>query len=103
VRLGAPVPADLEAVVLRCLAKNPADRFADAAALGTALRGCIEGPRWGQAEASAWWAEHGARLRARRDERRTERAGSKPMPFEAGTQVAVDAHGRAGRSPTALM
>jgi hypothetical protein len=25
------------------------------------------------------------------------------MPFEAGTQVAVDAHGRAGRSPTALM
>ena len=89
-RLGAPVPADLEAVVLRCLAKSKADRFADAASLGMALRGCIEGPRWGQAEARAWWAEHGARLRARRDERRAERAENKPTPFEAGTQVAID-------------
>ena len=90
VRLGAPVPPDLEAVVLRCLAKSPTDRFADAASLGRALRGCVEGPRWGQAEASAWWAGHGARLRARRDERRAERAENKPTPFEAGTQVAID-------------
>jgi len=89
----------LEAVVLRCLAKRPAERFADAATLGEALRDCTEGPRWDQAEARAWWAEHGARLRARRDERRVDRAGSKPTPFEAGTQVAVDARGRAGRSP----
>jgi serine/threonine-protein kinase len=99
VRLGQPVPAALEAVVLRCLAKRPAERFADAATLGEALRDCTEGPRWDQAEARAWWAEHGARLRARRDERRVDRAGSKPTPFEAGTQVAVDARGRAGRSP----
>jgi serine/threonine-protein kinase len=96
IRLGRPVPADLEAVVLRCLAKSPADRFADAAALGKALHACIEGQRWGQDEARAWWGEHGAGLRARRDERRAERAGSKPTPFEAGTQVAIDVHGRAG-------
>jgi eukaryotic-like serine/threonine-protein kinase len=95
-RLGRPVPADLEAVVLRCLAKSPTDRFADAATLGRALRGCIEGQRWGQDEARAWWSEHGAGLRARRDERRAERARSKPTPFEAGTQVAIDVHGRAG-------
>jgi serine/threonine-protein kinase len=102
VRLGAPVPADLEAVVLRCLAKSAADRFPNAATLGEALRDCTEGPRWGQVEARAWWREHGTRLRTRRDERRTERARSKPTPFEAGTQVAVDAHGRAGRSPAAF-
>jgi serine/threonine-protein kinase len=95
-RLGRPVPADLEAVVLCCLAKSPADRFADAAAVGKALHACIEGQRWGQDEARAWWGEHGARLRARRDERRAERAGSRPTPFEAGTQVAIDVHGRAG-------
>jgi hypothetical protein len=96
VRLGGPIPAALEAVVLRCLAKNPADRFPDAATLGDALRDCTEGPGWRQVEARAWWGEHGGRLRARRDERRAERAGSKPTPFEAGTQVAVDVHGRAG-------
>jgi serine/threonine protein kinase len=96
VRLGAPIPAALEAVVLRCLAKSPGDRFPDAATLGEALHNCTEGRPWGQVEARAWWAEHGARLRTRRDERRTERAGSKPTPFEAGTQVAVDVHGRAG-------
>jgi serine/threonine-protein kinase len=95
-RLGRPVPADLEAVVLRCLAKSPADRFADAAAVGKALHACIEGQRWGQDEARAWWGEHGARLRARRDERRAERTGSRLTPFEAGTQVAIDVHGRAG-------
>jgi serine/threonine-protein kinase len=96
VRLGRPVHAGLEAVVLRCLAKSPDDRFADAAALGKALRGCIEGSPWGQDEARAWWAEHGGRLRARRDQRRAERAGSKPTPFEAGTQVTIEVHGRAG-------
>jgi serine/threonine-protein kinase len=95
VRLGAGVPVELEAIVLRCLAKRPADRFNDAAALREALRGCVEGAPWNQSTARAWWAEHGARLRARRDARRAERMGSKPTPFEAGTTVAIDAQSRA--------
>jgi serine/threonine-protein kinase len=99
VRLGGPVPGDLEEVVLRCLAKSPTDRFADAATLGEALRGCMEAPRWSQVDARAWWAEHGAGLRTRRDAQRAERADSKPTPFAVGTQVAVDVRRRVGASP----
>ena len=34
---GAPLPVELEAIVLRCLEKNPDERFDDAAQLGAAL------------------------------------------------------------------
>lgn len=39
-RLGRPVPPDLEAVVARALAKNPADRYAEAGAFADALEAC---------------------------------------------------------------
>jgi serine/threonine-protein kinase len=49
------VPADLEAVVLRCLAKAPADRFPDVASLDAALGACASAGQWSPAEAAAWW------------------------------------------------
>jgi serine/threonine-protein kinase len=49
------VPADLEAVALRCLAKNPADRFQDAASLESALVECQRSGTWTTQEAEAWW------------------------------------------------
>jgi len=52
------VPADLEAVVLRCLAKEPAGRFADADALDRALAGCACAGWWTAEDAAAWWRHH---------------------------------------------
>ena len=39
-RLRPEIPADLDAIVLRCLAKKPGDRYADVGELERALRGC---------------------------------------------------------------
>jgi serine/threonine-protein kinase len=50
------VPADLEQVVLRCLAKKPADRYPSVKALGEALAGCAAAAEWGANRAEAWWA-----------------------------------------------
>jgi serine/threonine-protein kinase len=49
------VPADLEAVVLRCLAKVPADRFPDVASLDAALGACGSAGQWSPADGAAWW------------------------------------------------
>src|SRR5207302_9910030 len=48
------VPADLQAVVMRCLAKQPADRFASVRELEKALAACAVGP-WTADDAAAWW------------------------------------------------
>jgi serine/threonine-protein kinase len=52
------VPADLEAVLLRSLAKEPADRHPGVAALRDALLSCRDAGRWTQADAAHWWSEH---------------------------------------------
>lgn len=54
------VPADLEAVILRCLAKAPGERFASADDLSLALEQCAAAGDWTQSVATRWWAEHGA-------------------------------------------
>jgi len=49
------VPRDLEAVVLRCLAKAPRDRYEDVDALDRALAGCVTSHDWTALAAEAWW------------------------------------------------
>ena len=57
-RTKLPIPADLEAVIMRCLAKQPADRFADATELAAALSACQDAGGWTQVDARAWWRAH---------------------------------------------
>jgi serine/threonine-protein kinase len=58
-RLGSAVPADLEALVLRCLAKSPADRYPTAAELERALAACADAGEWSADRARAWWQLRG--------------------------------------------
>jgi serine/threonine protein kinase len=58
VRLGKPVSAGLETLILQCLAKAPADRPKDAADLLQRLEACVVQGTWTASDASAWWATH---------------------------------------------
>lgn len=51
------LPADLEAVILRCLQKRPEDRYADVRAVATALAACGCAADWDEARAERWWLE----------------------------------------------
>ncbi len=51
----ADIPADLEAVVLRCLAKNPQDRYPNTTSLARALDACADAPNWSPEHAALWW------------------------------------------------
>ncbi len=53
----AGIPEDLERVVLRCLAKAPVDRFADAESVERALAACACAADWDQSRASRWWRD----------------------------------------------
>jgi serine/threonine-protein kinase len=52
------VPADLEQITLRCLAKRPEERFQDAGSLEQALSECAAAGQWTQSHAARWWGEH---------------------------------------------
>jgi len=46
--------------VLRCLAKDPDERFADAAALERALADCACAGDWNWDRAAQWWRDVGS-------------------------------------------
>jgi serine/threonine-protein kinase len=86
-RLGVRLPESLEEIVLTCLAKDRRDRPASASAVRELLLSCDDVGIWTERDARAWWAAHGAEVRAWR------RAPTPPVSATART-LAVDVSGR---------
>jgi serine/threonine-protein kinase len=86
VRTGAYVPDDLERIILRCLAKKPAERYENARALQHALDQCVERTPWDSDLASQWWVAF--------------KAGSPPpsQSLDGQQTIAVDITKRAARA-----
>ena len=57
-RIGNPIPAELEQVVLSCLAKRPEQRPASAAELSSRLAACPVSEPWTAERAQEWWDKH---------------------------------------------
>jgi len=55
------VPHDLEAIIMRCLNKAPADRYQTAQAFIEDLDRCEAATDWNRNLAGHWWAQHGQR------------------------------------------
>jgi eukaryotic-like serine/threonine-protein kinase len=51
------LPADLERVVLLCLAKKPEERYRSVKLLGEALAACTAAADWDAEKADRWWAD----------------------------------------------
>lgn len=60
---GEALPEELEALVLELLAKDPAERPQDAAAVAARLDAMDCTDDWTEADAAAWWERHGPALR----------------------------------------
>jgi serine/threonine-protein kinase len=54
---GAKMPAELERIILQCLAKKPTDRPASAAALAKLLAEVPSSGDWSEDEAARWWRD----------------------------------------------
>jgi serine/threonine protein kinase len=93
-RLGKALPADLEAIVLRCLAKDRDARPASAAILRTSLLACADPGLYDLAAARAWW-------QAYRSSQKNRAISADPV-HDAGSPPATMAIDLGGRSTEAL-
>jgi serine/threonine-protein kinase len=54
---GGTIPADVEAVIRRCLEKDPSHRSPDVVSLEHALAECTCAEEWTQSKAARWWQD----------------------------------------------
>jgi hypothetical protein len=90
VRLGKPIQPALEALILRCLAKSPADRPADAGVLLGELKACAVEPRWTARDAAAWWSAHGTPGNPETAEKTATHERNNPTPIATDRTVIYD-------------
>jgi serine/threonine-protein kinase len=83
-RLEKPLASDLEAIILRCLAKDRERRPASPAALRAELLSCADAATYDKQRAAKWWRERGASLKN----------ASPKAPSRAPATMAVDFGGR---------
>jgi eukaryotic-like serine/threonine-protein kinase len=81
-RLGREVAPTLERLVLRCLAKKPEDRPADAGAVLAELEEIWTGDVWTQRQARVWWETRAQDMLAAR--RAAEQLASRGFRPEVG-------------------
>ncbi|HVZ36636.1 MAG TPA: serine/threonine-protein kinase, partial [Polyangiaceae bacterium] len=79
------LPADLERLVLQCLAKDPGGRPQSASSLRASLLACEDAARYNRSQAFAWWLAH-------RPQRHT---GAVPLATGSAATMAVDLRRRA--------
>lgn len=63
------IPTDLESTVMKCLEKDPQDRFQDVETLRSALDECRDAHGWGAPQATEWWTNYGCPKKRELDER----------------------------------
>lgn len=66
--INSEIPADIEAVVMKCLEKKPGDRFKNVEALSEALDACRNAGEWTPQLATDWWSHSHEGRAAYRDE-----------------------------------
>jgi serine/threonine-protein kinase len=86
-RVGLTLPPKLEALLMRCLAKDANLRPQSAAEIIAALDECSE-PSWSAADAGAWWMKHGARARQRDGAQEQSSAGPGTVVIDLARRVA---------------
>ncbi|UCD22955.1 MAG: protein kinase [Gemmatimonadota bacterium] len=81
------IPSDLERVILTCLAKDPAERPADALHLRMLLGECVDAGKWTEERARAWWSEHGELARTKVSEMDRSRATDSVLTIDLAARV----------------